>query len=280
MNPGLSFHTFSIRLRHVRYLRSVTILIVLVFARVAAASQQPVDHQPQAEGSSRLTGRVIAADNGKPVRRAYVSISLMTTPRVPVPDQMSGWSVQTDANGQFEFAQLPAGSYYITVDPLGGFLRPRDAAFATVVEGGTAQVTIRVARAGAIEGRVLDENGDAVLGAQVHAVRRINIAGYVKVEGSGRGAMTDDRGRFRIFNVPPGEFYVVATYMRPHRDIDPKPQLGFINTYYPNAVQLDGARSIMVRPGRDTRRVDVTLASRPIGARVCPCGQLERSTVG
>jgi hypothetical protein len=263
MNPGLSFHTFSIRLRHVRYLRSVTILIVLVFARAAAASQQPDAAASQLVGSSRLTGRVIAADNGEPVRRAYVGISRITTRLGPVFDQVSGWSVQTAANGQFEFASLPAGSYYITVDPISGFLRPRDAAFATLVEGGTAQVTIRVARAGAIEGRVLDENGDAVLGAQVHAVRRINIGGYVKVQGSGRWAMTDDRGRFRIFNVPPGEFYVVATYMPPRRDIDPKLQkLGFTNTYHSNAVTVDGARSIVVRPGRDTRRVDVTLATR------------------
>jgi len=240
----------------------ITILIVLVLARVAAASQQPNADPSELVGSSRLAGRVIAADNAQPVRRAYVNISLTAPPRAPTVDHMSGWSVQTDVNGQFEFAGLPAGSYVIYVEPIAGFIRPRDAASATLVEGGTAHVTIRVARAGAIEGRVQDEDGEPVLGAQVHALRRIDIAGYVKVQGSGGWAMTDDRGRFRIFNVPPGEFYVVATYRRQHADIDPKPLLGFTNTYYPNAVTLDHARPVLVRAGRDTRRVDVTLARR------------------
>jgi hypothetical protein len=262
MKPGGAFDPYSAMSGGAGCWRSITILVVLMFVRVATASQQPADEQPQPTGSSRLTGRVIAADNGKPVRRAYISISRI--PAAPVfSDHMSGWSVQTDANGQFEFLHLPAGSYYITVEPIGGFLRPRDPAYATLGERGTAQLTIRVARAGAIEGRVLDENGDAVLGAQVHALRRINIGGYIKVQGGPAGpATTDDRGRFRIFNVPPGEHYVVATYRPPHRDIDPKRQRGFANTYYPNALTLDGARSIVVRPGRDSRRADVTLVTR------------------
>jgi hypothetical protein len=74
--------------------------------------------------------------------------------------------------------------------------------------------------------------------------------------------MTDDRGGFRIFNVPAGEFYVVATYRRRQPDVDPMPQLGFTNTYHPNAITLDHARPIVVRAGRDTRRVDVAFARR------------------
>ena len=242
----------------------ITILIVVACACGAAASQLPADDQALPTGSSRLTGRVIAADNGQPVRRAYVNISLSSPPRAPTVDRMSGWSVQTDVNGQFEVAALPAGSYIIFVEPIAGFLRPRDPAGAELVEGGTGQVTIRLARAGAIEGRVGDENGRPVLGAQVHAIRRTNIAGYVKVGGARGWALTDDRGGFRIFNLPPGEYYVVATYRRQHQDIDPKPQLGFTNTYYPNVVALDHARPILVRAGRDTRGVNVTFATRPL----------------
>jgi len=241
---------------------AITILIVIAVASAAAASQQAADDQPLPTGSSRLTGRVIAADNGQPVRGAYVTIPLAAPGAGFSFDHMTGRSVQTDVNGQFEFADLPAGSYPIYVEPISGFLRPRDTSGATLAEGGTAQVTIRVARAGAIEGRVRDENGDPVLGAQVHAVRRISIAGFVKVQGSRGWAMTDDRGGFRIFNLPPGEFYVVATYRRRHLDVDPKPTIGFTNTYYPNAVTLDHARPILVRAGRDTRRVNVTFATR------------------
>jgi hypothetical protein len=238
----------------------ITILIVFVVARVAAASQQP-DPEQQLVGSSRLTGRVIAADNGKPVRRAYVNISRPNTSGIVSFDRITGWSVQTDSKGQFEVAHLPAGSYYITVDPVSGFLRSSRTTYATLVEGGTAQVTISVVRAGAIEGRVRDEHGDPVLGAQVHAMRRINIGGYIELQGSLR-AMTDDRGRFRIFNVAPGEHDVVATYMPPHRDLDDSPLLGYTNTYYPGSLTPNNARHVVVRGGRDTQRVDLTLATR------------------
>ena len=237
----------------------ITVLIAVVFAHWSAASQQTTAEEFPV-GSSRLAGRVIAADNGKPVRRAYVSIPISPTSGRVSLDHMTGRSVQTDADGYFEFDHLPAGSYSILVDPVSGFLRSSRTS-ATLVEGGTAQVTIRVVRAGAIEGRVLDENGHAVLGVQVHAMRRINVGGYRELQGS-LWAMTNDRGKFRIFNVPPGEHVVVTTYMPPHRDLDGMPRLGYMNTYYPGSLTLDGARPIVVRGGRATPRVDITLATR------------------
>lgn len=238
---------------------AITILIVVGLASLAVASQQP-DTDQLLVGSSRLTGRVIAADNGKPVRRAYVTIPIRTASGRQYVDHMTGRSVQTDVNGYFEFDHLPAGSYSVVVDPVSGFLRS-SRTHATVVDGGAAQVTIRLVRAGAIEGRVLDETGHAVLGAQVHAMGRIKIGSFSRVQGS-LWAMTDDRGRYRIFDVPPGEHYVVATYTPPHRDLDGTPPLGYSNTYYPASLRLDGARSIVVRSGRNTRRVDLTLATR------------------
>ena len=239
----------------------ITILIVFVLARAAAAAQLGADDQPLPTGSSRLTGRVIAEDNGQPVRRAYVSIPLTAPGTPPVFHHMTGRSVQTDANGQFEFVHLPAGSYPIYVEPMSGFLRPRDTPGATLVEGGTARVTIRLARAGAIEGRVLDEKGDPVLGAEINVVRRVDIAGYVAMESFGGNTATNDVGEFRLFNVPAGEYYVVAMHTARERTNNPGRRIGYATTYYPASRTLDSARSVKVRAGHDTKRINVTMGS-------------------
>jgi hypothetical protein len=247
------------------YFRPATFLIALVVARLAAASPQTAAAQPQPVGSARLTGRVIASDNGRPVRYAYVRLSGVETARPNAgPIRGVSRSTETDASGSFDFANLPGGSYYVTVDPVSGFVKPSRSRSAVVVEGQTVQITIRLGATGGIEGRVLDENGDGVLRVEVHAVRRINSGGYITIGPSGRSAATDDRGKFRIFDVPPGEYYVVASYMARRRDINPIPLLGYTNTYHLSALTLDDARSIVVHPGRDTRRVDVTLTARQL----------------
>jgi carboxypeptidase family protein len=247
------------------HFRPATILIVLAVARLATASPQTAADRPQPVGSGRLTGRVIASDNGAPVKHADIRLSGSAESRTNsgAPRTVER-SSETDANGVFDFANLPAGSYSMTVNPVSGFVPPSRPRSAALSEGQTLQITFRLGRAGAIEGRVVDENGDGLFLVEVHPVRRINIAGYIKIAPSGPSAMTDDRGRFRIFNVPPGEYYVVATYRPPRLDINPIPRAGYANTYHPNSLTTDGARSIVVRPGRTTERVDVTLTTRQL----------------
>src|SRR5262245_28961566 len=54
----------------------------------------PRDQTQQKTGTSRIRGRVIAADTGAPLRRAAV--------RVSSPDLREGRSTMTDADGRFE----------------------------------------------------------------------------------------------------------------------------------------------------------------------------------
>ena len=239
-------------------------LIVLAVTHVPMATPQSAADRTQPLGAARLTGRVVASDNGGPVRHAYVMLSGSTRSRPSGPAASISRNTETDDTGDFVFANLPAGSYYVTVDPVKAFVRPSRSKSAEVAEGQTAHMTFRVERTGAIEGRVADENGDGVLRVQVALVQRINFGGYIKIDASGLSATTDDRGTFRIFNVPPGEYYVVASYEPPRRDIKPLPRLGYANTYHPNSVTLDAARSVVVRPARTTERVDVAVRTRPL----------------
>lgn len=112
-------------LRPVGNLLSVAALSAVAITSPAVARLQPAGGRPQPSGSARLTGRVVAADNGRPVRRASVSLS-----GLPASQQNAGPNPvyvsrrgETDVNGRFDFADLPAGSYRINVDAVSGFVR-------------------------------------------------------------------------------------------------------------------------------------------------------------
>jgi hypothetical protein len=264
---------------HFRFLEFVALVWLLAAAPVAQQTQ------PQVSGSSRLSGRVVADDDGGPVRRTTVRLSGVPESQLNAgPNRVSiTRSVETDVNGRFDFSELPGGSYIIRIDSATGFVRPRSHVEATLFERQTRELTLRLERTGAIEGRIQDENGDAMLGTRVQAVRRLNIGGYTTLTTPGGSTTTNDLGEFRLFNLPPGEYYVVATHMpsRALHDSAPVSSSGYADTYYPGSPALRDARVVVVRGGRDSSRVNFALAPsrlarltiNPIDSRGVPLGR-------
>src|SRR5579862_8772922 len=76
-------------------------------ARDTPAQQQNAVPQPM----GRISGRVLATDNGRPVKRARVSLSAAELPE--------GRGLLTDDNGAFDFSELPAGRYSMSVSKSG-----------------------------------------------------------------------------------------------------------------------------------------------------------------
>src|SRR5947208_14859798 len=70
---------------------------------------QPKDAPPPPAG--RIAGRVLAADNGRPVKRARVFASASELP--------GGRGMLTDDMGTFDLTELPAGRYTLTVSKSG-----------------------------------------------------------------------------------------------------------------------------------------------------------------
>ena len=132
---------------------------------------------------------------------------------------------------------------------------------ATLAEGQTVEMTVRLERSGAIEGRIQDESGDGLLGTQVQAVRRLNVGGHTTLAASGASATTNDRGAFRLFNLPAGEYlrrgdvHSPAVAQRP-----PCPTVRLRQHVLSWLSGASGCPSVVVRAGRDSKRVNVTLA--------------------
>ena len=173
----------------------------------------PRDAPAQAEAtpppSGRLMGRVLAADNGRPVKRAR---AYAIAPELP-----EGRGTLTDDNGIFELTDLPAGRYTLTVSKTGfvtlsyGQRRPLQAG--TPLQLGDGQqmsgIEIRLPRGSVVAGHVFDEGGDPMPGVTVRVMRYQYAQGERQLTPAGV-AQTDDQGAYRVWGLNPGEYYVSA----------------------------------------------------------------------
>ena len=71
-----------------------------------SSSPQPPRDRPPATGTSRIRGRVFAADTGQPLRRAMV--------RAAAPELRDMRSAVTGADRRFALGTLPAGRYDVS----------------------------------------------------------------------------------------------------------------------------------------------------------------------
>src|SRR3954470_3418316 len=168
---------------------------------------QPKDVPPPPSG--RITGRVLAADNGRPVKRARVFVSSVELP--------GGRGMLTDDNGLFDLTELPAGRYTLTVSKSGfvalsyGQRRPLQAGTPLQLADGQQLkgIGFQLPRGSVIGGRVLDEDGEAMPGVSVRVMRYQYLQGERRLTPAGAG-QTDDKGQYRVWGLMPGEYYINA----------------------------------------------------------------------
>lgn len=193
---------------------------------VGGALMAPVEQT----GSGILVGRLIEAESQRPVAGAVVTIGgarmggagrggmmmlgrATSTPGVdPVPQ------VMTDQDGRFAFRNLPGGQFNLTAQKAGyldgayGRLRPDGPPQQVQLGDGERRddVVIPMFLPAAITGRLVDDRGEPVVGAEIRAYRRTLVSGRRVLNLEGRPATTDDRGIYRIANLTPGEYVVSA----------------------------------------------------------------------
>jgi len=128
-----------------------------------------------------------------------------------------GRSIATDAGGQFSFPRLPAGQYQLSISHNQflqlnyGQRRPGgQGTYIALTEGQQLTVKAAMQHGGVISGTVLSPEGDPMQGVQVRGWRYVRVNGFRRLQGQGY-AQTDDRGRYRMFNLQPGEYLISAT---------------------------------------------------------------------
>jgi hypothetical protein len=171
-----------------------------------ATGRQPAD---QPAGTGRITGRVTAAPEGRPIKRARVFATARELP--------GGRGVLTDDTGVFDITDLPAGQYTISASKPGfltlsyGQRRPQQAGVPVqLADRQQAKgIDILLPRGGVIEGRVEDEDGYPISGVVVRAMRYEYVQGMRRLIVS-NSAQTDDEGHYRLWGLMPGDYVVNA----------------------------------------------------------------------
>ena len=173
------------------------------------ARDTPAQRQDAALTSGLIAGRVLAADTGRPIKRARVFVS--------APELPGGRGVLTDDAGVFQLVELPAGRYTLSASKSGfvslsyGQRRPLQAG--TPLQLAEAQeikdIEFRLPRGSVIAGHVYDETGDAMPGVLVRVLRYQNQQGDRRLVAAGT-AQTDDQGQYRVWGLMPGDYYVDA----------------------------------------------------------------------
>ena len=242
---------------------------IAVALSLGAVRQLPRDRAPApAEtGTAVIAGRVLIDVNSaaQPVRRARITLEseALQAPR----------TTDTDTDGRYQFANLPAGSYRVGAEKAGFVPLVRDArrtfdrpAAMAIEAGQKVQHDLWMTRGAALEGRVLIDTGAPGIDIVVSALR-------FAYDETGRRAIpvaqarTDDRGRYRVHTLPPGEYFLEAAAdpLNAGRGILVPGQRPTVLTrsYFPNAPQIEGGRTVGLTYGQEIAGIDFTLSTIP-----------------
>jgi hypothetical protein len=259
-----------------------------MWAQTATPQRPPSrDSRVAAPGPAEISGVIVTdEETPRPVRRAEV--------RAIVPGAAVR-TTHTDAAGRFVFTNLPTGRYTVEASKPGfvrtayGARRPdRPGTPITLTDTQRTQaLQMRMARGAVLTGRIVDEFGQPAQGARVRAqvVRAVNgerTLSDVPVTGAFLGEAADDRGVFRLYGLPAGEYVVSATprgtgagdirrlseaeiraaetaVQQPGGPLEaaaPPVTLGFSAVFYPGVLHASAATGLTVKAGEERQNVD------------------------
>jgi hypothetical protein len=299
----------------------VGLAVALALATGGMSAQTTFQQPPRdsrlgpTKGTAALSGLLVTDDaTPQPVRRARIAVSNTEGQAVQ--------TVYTDDAGRFSVTGLAAGRYLIAATrpsyvraAFGARRYDRPGMPITVVDGQrVTDVVIKMARGSVITGTIVDDMAQPVQGVSVRVMQYRMQNGErtlapVPLGGGSLNEMTDDRGAYRIFGLPAGDYVISATQPRntglgdirqmsaadlqavqqalqpqagatgastpPAATVEPV-MVGYAPVYYPGTTSLASATTVTLGAGEERTGVDFALqlvrTARIEGVVVTPQG--------
>jgi hypothetical protein len=178
----------------------------------------------------------------------------------------------TDATGAFTLDDTPTGRNYV------GFVRDGYISrrlYYSISPGDTVrQSVVKLSSTGVLSGRLFDSAGKPIPDILIIPIRSILAADGYREFIAHAGAKTNDRGEFRVLDLPPGPYWLnIASPLSPQTTRQlPMPGLEIAEErrippfLYPDATQISEAAVVVVKAGEEVRLRDMVHPGRRFGS--------------
>lgn len=241
----------------------------VTLTRINAATGNPIDNlggtsysTTSAGGATPIPGGSNANIGGRGGAAGPPPLNTSLPP--PGPEALPIEPVITDVQGHFEFPELQAGAYRLSV-AANGYVRqeygqrifPGQGVLLNLAAGQTIRdIVVHLTQTGNVSGRITDTNGQLAVGAPVQLLRMVYNAIGQRTFQDGGSTRTNDRGEYRIFWVTPGRYFVAAgTAIGPTIPIPPGSNESldrYSYTFFPGVPEATRASAIEVQSGGES----------------------------
>ncbi|HEX8116570.1 MAG TPA: carboxypeptidase-like regulatory domain-containing protein, partial [Pyrinomonadaceae bacterium] len=236
-----------------------TLLCALALPSAARARQQ------QQQAPATVAGRVTEGE--RPA--TGVVVTLISSAQGQGRYQLAA-RVKTDADGRYVMTNVAPGRYQVlpvapayVVEGLGGFNFPPGRTLNVNPGEEVKDIDFKVEPGGVITGRVTDADGQPVIAELVTVMPVDERPGMPRLNADSRDQMTDDRGVYRIFGLPPGRYRVAVGRAAESGALSYGRRRLFRRTFYPDAADASDARVVEVSQGIEATDIDITVG-RPL----------------
>jgi protocatechuate 3,4-dioxygenase beta subunit len=245
----------NLNTHRLRPARNALLLAAALLCALAPAPAAPA----QTGAPATVAGRVTDGEHGAP------GITVILVFNEQAQRFRLAARAKTDAEGRFLLTNVAPGRYQIlpvapahVVAGLGvGY--PPGRPLNIVAGEEVKDIDFRIEPGGVITGRVTDADGNPVVAEPVMAVRADENMGPPRFNFDQRDMMTDDRGVYRLFGLPPGRYRVSVGRADDSGAVSFGRRKLFRRIFYPDATEPAQARIIEVKAGIEATDVDITV---------------------